>query len=167
MLLGALQVKQAFEYAYIVLFQSISPLNNYLNDCNRQSILGRIIRITDEVIEYRNWIKQTCEPRLIEMGTIVPIDTNMVQMHYRRSSISSGENSESDESDEQDNLNRNKKLTQNHLMGSKGFSPHTRAQQMDYKLQAKQQREREQKNREQSNNSKPLLIDSETFPPLQ
>lgn len=164
-ILGALQVKQAFEYAFIVLCQSVSPLNNYLNDCNRQSILGRIIRITDEVIDYRNWIKTTCEPRLIAMGKIVPSDSNMVQnsMHGypRRSSISSGENSESDEneSDEQDNLNRNKKLTQNHLVGSKGFSPHTRAQAAE---------SRKQKEREQSiKNTNLFLTDSETFPPLQ
>lgn len=174
---GALQVKQAFEYAYIVLYQAISPCNNYLIDCNRQSILGRIIRITDDVINYRNWIKAESEPRLLIKGMIVPIDSNMTQgtMHgFRRSSISSGETSESDESDEQDNLSRNRssnnKFSHPHqVVGSKGFSPRTRAQQTMNKLQAKQQQQqREHKEREQSiNNSNLLLVDTDTFPPLQ
>lgn len=73
---GALQVKTAFEYAYIVLMQAVSPLNKYLNDCNRQSILGRIIRVTDEVIEYRKWIKDTFEARLIATQTIFPTILN-------------------------------------------------------------------------------------------
>ncbi|XP_058825345.1 non-canonical poly(A) RNA polymerase protein Trf4-1 isoform X2 [Topomyia yanbarensis] len=73
---GALQVKQAFEYAYIVLMQAVSPLNKFLNDCNRQSILGRIIRVTDEVIDYRKWIKETFESRLIAAQTIVPTILN-------------------------------------------------------------------------------------------
>ncbi|XP_053697857.1 non-canonical poly(A) RNA polymerase protein Trf4-1-like [Sabethes cyaneus] len=73
---GALQVKQAFEYAYIVLMQAVSPLNKFLNDCNRQSILGRIIRVTDEVIDYRKWIKETFESRLIATQTIVPTILN-------------------------------------------------------------------------------------------
>ncbi|XP_053691522.1 non-canonical poly(A) RNA polymerase protein Trf4-1-like [Sabethes cyaneus] len=73
---GALQVKQAFEYAYIVLMQTVSPLNKFLNDCNRQSILGRIIRVTDEVIDYRKWIKETFESRLIATQKIVPTILN-------------------------------------------------------------------------------------------
>lgn len=126
--LGALQVKQAFEYAYIVLCQAVSPLNNYLNDCNRQSILGRCIRVTDEVIEYRQWIKSVIEQRMASEGIIQP-DPGMTQNLYtkyqqnqqmmqsndvnshsgksnnnRRSSISSDGTSESDESDDQDNL---------------------------------------------------------------
>lgn len=117
---GALQVKQAFEYAYIVLCQAVSPLNNYLNDCNRQSILGRIIKITDEVIDYRAWIKTVIERRMTNEG-IITQDPNMAASVYkyqqnqqsmqsndshtiRRSSISSDEISESDESDDQDNL---------------------------------------------------------------
>lgn len=72
---GALQVKQAFEYAYIVLMQAVS-LNKFLNDCNRQSILGRIIRVTDEVIDYRTWIKENFESRLIAAQTIVPTILN-------------------------------------------------------------------------------------------
>ena len=126
-ILGALQVKQAFEYAYIVLCQAVSPLNNYLNDCNRQSILGRIIRVTDEVIDYRNWVKTTFEQRLMEEQVILTGDAltssqsgghisqyhqhgqQLMQVqgdgHFRRSSISSSEGmTESDESDDNENL---------------------------------------------------------------
>ncbi|XP_050687795.1 terminal nucleotidyltransferase 4B-like [Eriocheir sinensis] len=56
---GVLQVKQAFEYAYIVLSQAVNPLNNIINDPNEYSILGRILRITDDVILYRQWIQKT------------------------------------------------------------------------------------------------------------
>ncbi|XP_063863183.1 LOW QUALITY PROTEIN: terminal nucleotidyltransferase 4B-like [Scylla paramamosain] len=56
---GVLQVKQAFEYAYIVLSQAVNPLNNIINDPNSYSILGRIVRITDDVILYRQWIQKT------------------------------------------------------------------------------------------------------------
>lgn len=101
-----------------MLCQAASPLNNYLNDCNRQSILGRIIRVTDEVIDYRNWIKLSCEPRMLNRGIILTTtDTSVMQSSsmismqmgneshgFRRSSISSDDISESDESDEQDNL---------------------------------------------------------------
>ncbi|XP_015588821.1 non-canonical poly(A) RNA polymerase PAPD5 isoform X2 [Cephus cinctus] len=56
---GALYVKDAFDWAYYVLSQAVSPLNILINDANKVSILGRIIRVTDEVIEYRKWIKET------------------------------------------------------------------------------------------------------------
>jgi len=55
---GALHVKQAFEYAYLVLSRAVHPNFQSFID-SKQSILGRIIRITDEVIEYRQWIKET------------------------------------------------------------------------------------------------------------
>lgn len=64
-------MKNAFQYAYIVLYQAVSPSNNWLNDCNRQSILGRIIRVTDEVIEYRKWIKETFESKLLKQNLII------------------------------------------------------------------------------------------------
>jgi len=56
---GAMTVKNAFEYGYIVLQQAINPLNTALHDPNTHSILGRIVRITDEVVLYRRWIKHT------------------------------------------------------------------------------------------------------------
>lgn len=54
---GAMQVKQAFEYAYLQLKCALAPQNNYLLKGN-QSILGRIVRVTNEVVEYRKWIKE-------------------------------------------------------------------------------------------------------------
>ncbi|XP_053679709.1 non-canonical poly(A) RNA polymerase protein Trf4-1-like [Anopheles nili] len=75
---GALHVKHAFEYAYIVLMQAVLPLDKNLNDCNRQSILGRIIRVTDEVIEYRKWIKETFEERLTRQHSLQPQTTTTV-----------------------------------------------------------------------------------------
>ncbi|XP_057368151.1 terminal nucleotidyltransferase 4B-like [Daphnia carinata] len=53
---GALHVKTAFEYAYVTLTQAVHPLRDDINDPNIQSILGRIIRVTDDVIDYRRWI---------------------------------------------------------------------------------------------------------------
>lgn len=173
-----------------MLCQAVSPLNNYLNDCNRQSILGRIIRITDEVIDYRNWIKISCETRLIQRGVIQNTDPSVMQTStvmqgsiegFRRSSISSDDISESDESDEQDNLSNKSRddisPTNHHQiiknkfqqqLPTKGFSPHQRAQQAALKAQAKQQREREQREREQQALSNSvLLVDSDAFPPLQ
>lgn len=105
-----------------MLCQAVSPLNNYLNDCNRQSILGRCIRVTDEVIEYRQWIKSVIDRRIASEGIIQPdpamtqnlfakyqqtqqmMQSNVNEGHtvasFRRSSISSDEISESDESDD-------------------------------------------------------------------
>lgn len=63
---GAIHVKNAFEYAYNTLSNVLVPAPNGLNDCTRQSILGRIIRVTDEVIEYRRWVQSTFEHLLID-----------------------------------------------------------------------------------------------------
>ncbi|XP_063217319.1 terminal nucleotidyltransferase 4B-like [Bacillus rossius redtenbacheri] len=53
---GALHVKQSFDYAYIVLTQAVNPMYRCFSDANT-SVLGRVIRVTDEVISYRAWIK--------------------------------------------------------------------------------------------------------------
>lgn len=83
---GAMQVKEAFDYAYIILGHAVSPLaRSYPNkDSDRYnthvhtdmftqilsnilfyfichlscplSTLGRIIKVTQEVIDYREWI---------------------------------------------------------------------------------------------------------------
>lgn len=52
---GALNVKKAFEYAYLVLNQACGPTSSTVDQT--QSILGRIIRVTDDVVQYRLWIK--------------------------------------------------------------------------------------------------------------
>jgi len=54
---GALKVKQSFEFAYTTLLQAVSPMCPEF--MSKHSILGRIVRITDEVVEYRQWIKET------------------------------------------------------------------------------------------------------------
>lgn len=91
---GALQVKQAFEYAFIVLIKAVSPLaNDRMSDCNRQSILGRVIRVTDEVIEYRKWVKKEFELRLtqdIDPSLSVPLQPGL----RRKGSMSSLDSAE-------------------------------------------------------------------------
>ncbi|GFS27109.1 PAP-associated domain-containing protein 5 [Elysia marginata] len=53
---GAMSVKNAFEYAYLVLNPAVAPHMFQANGEN-ESILGRIIRVTDEVVDYRKWVK--------------------------------------------------------------------------------------------------------------
>ncbi|KAL6113431.1 tent4b [Pungitius sinensis] len=55
---GAIQVKQAFDYAYVVLSHAVSPIAKYYPNNETESVLGRIIRVTQEVHEYREWIKK-------------------------------------------------------------------------------------------------------------
>ncbi|XP_035483594.2 terminal nucleotidyltransferase 4B [Scophthalmus maximus] len=55
---GAMQVKQAFDYAYVVLSHAVSPIAKYYPNNETESILGRIIRVTQEVDEYRDWIRK-------------------------------------------------------------------------------------------------------------
>lgn len=93
---GALQVKQAFEYAFIVLIKAVSAMDNdRMSDCTRQSILGRVIRVTDEVIDYRKWVKTQFESRLTQ--NISPSLNAQIQPGLRRkgsmSSLDSAEDS--------------------------------------------------------------------------
>ncbi|XP_056382319.1 terminal nucleotidyltransferase 4B isoform X2 [Hyla sarda] len=53
---GAMQVKQAFDYAYVVLSHAVSPIVKCYPNNESKSILGRIIRVTEEVVAYREWI---------------------------------------------------------------------------------------------------------------
>ncbi|KAG1682353.1 Non-canonical poly(A) RNA polymerase PAPD5 [Nymphon striatum] len=55
---GALQVKQAFEYAYSTLSQAVHPNLHIMFDPQKYSFLGRIVRITDDVVMYRAWISE-------------------------------------------------------------------------------------------------------------
>ncbi|XP_066290001.1 terminal nucleotidyltransferase 4B-like isoform X2 [Branchiostoma lanceolatum] len=54
---GAMQVKAAFDYAYITLSRAVSSNKQYYAS-NNFSILGRIVKVTEEVVEYRQWIQQ-------------------------------------------------------------------------------------------------------------
>ncbi|TFJ97091.1 cyclin-dependent kinase-like 3 [Platysternon megacephalum] len=56
---GAMQVKQVFDYAYIVLSHAVSPIARSYPNRDSESTLGRIIKVTQEVIDYRAWIKKT------------------------------------------------------------------------------------------------------------
>uniref|UniRef100_A0A674DPU7 Terminal nucleotidyltransferase 4A n=1 Tax=Salmo trutta TaxID=8032 RepID=A0A674DPU7_SALTR len=53
---GAMQVQQVFDYAYIVLGHAMSPLARSYPNKDIDSSLGRIIKVTQEVIDYREWI---------------------------------------------------------------------------------------------------------------
>ncbi|XP_075433139.1 terminal nucleotidyltransferase 4B isoform X1 [Ascaphus truei] len=55
---GAMQVKQAFDYAYVVLSHAVSPIAKFYPNNEAESILGRIIRVTQEVVTYRDWISK-------------------------------------------------------------------------------------------------------------
>ncbi|KAM4630040.1 terminal nucleotidyltransferase 4A [Polymixia lowei] len=53
---GAMHVKHVFDYAYTVLGHAVSPLARSYPNKDSESTLGRIIRLTQEVIDYREWI---------------------------------------------------------------------------------------------------------------
>ncbi|KAJ4927811.1 hypothetical protein JOQ06_015613 [Pogonophryne albipinna] len=53
---GAMHVKQVFDYAYIVLSHAVSPLARSYPNKDSESTMGRIIMLTQEVIDYREWI---------------------------------------------------------------------------------------------------------------
>lgn len=72
-----------------MLDQAVAQVNHWLNDCNRASILGRVIRVTDEVIDYRNWVKANFEEKFIAAN-----QAKLTKAIYRRGSISSQESSE-------------------------------------------------------------------------
>lgn len=91
---GALQVKHAFEYAFLTLSQAVSPQNSAANDCTRSSILGRIILVTDDVIDYRKWIKDNFESRhVIHLPPSTPLLIEQIEdrndTYRRRGSLSS------------------------------------------------------------------------------
>jgi len=48
------KVKNSFDYAYDILLRAVGPLSSTVDQT--KSILGRIIRVTDEVIDYRDHI---------------------------------------------------------------------------------------------------------------
>ncbi|XP_077144338.1 terminal nucleotidyltransferase 4B isoform X1 [Ranitomeya variabilis] len=80
---GAMQVKQAFDYAYVVLSHAVSPIAKYYPNNESESILGRIIRVTEEVVAYREWIStkwgQQNRPEPLYNGNDV---TLIVDVHH-------------------------------------------------------------------------------------
>ncbi|XDV39797.1 hypothetical protein PO909_008986 [Leuciscus waleckii] len=55
---SAMQVKEVFNYAYLILSHAVSPLSRSYPNRNMESTLGRIIKVTQGVISYREWIIQ-------------------------------------------------------------------------------------------------------------
>nr|XP_020452471.1 non-canonical poly(A) RNA polymerase PAPD7-like isoform X2 [Monopterus albus] len=52
---GILQVKQIFDFAYMVLSHGVSPLARAYPNKECDSTLGRIIKVSPEVLVYRDW----------------------------------------------------------------------------------------------------------------
>ncbi|XP_053182746.1 terminal nucleotidyltransferase 4A-like [Scomber japonicus] len=52
---GILQVKQVFDFAYMVLSHGVSPLARAYPNKEYDSTLGRIIKVSPEVLAYREW----------------------------------------------------------------------------------------------------------------
>ncbi|KAM9783261.1 terminal nucleotidyltransferase 4A-like [Neosynchiropus ocellatus] len=52
---GILQVKQVFDFAYMVLSHGVSPLARADPNKEHDSTLGRIIKVSPEVLAYRDW----------------------------------------------------------------------------------------------------------------
>ncbi|XP_004565176.3 terminal nucleotidyltransferase 4B [Maylandia zebra] len=55
---GVLQVKQVFDFAYMVLNHSVSPLSRAYPNKDCDSTLGRLIIVSQEVLKYRDWTIQ-------------------------------------------------------------------------------------------------------------
>ncbi|XP_046883737.1 terminal nucleotidyltransferase 4A-like isoform X1 [Hypomesus transpacificus] len=55
---GVLQVKQVFDYAYMVLSHAVSPLARSYPNKETDSMMGRIIKVSQEVLRYREWISR-------------------------------------------------------------------------------------------------------------
>ena len=82
---GALKVKQAFEYAYFTLSHAVLPQNEFIlskNNNSRTSILGRIIRMTKEVREYRHWVKDAFEKKV---NVVFDLAKEIVDLSQKRS----------------------------------------------------------------------------------
>lgn len=61
---GFMEVRKAFSYAYSVLSKAVLP--HIDQNSNGYSILGRIIRVTDEVIEHRLWVQRNWAQKVPE-----------------------------------------------------------------------------------------------------
>lgn len=88
---GALVVKQAFEYAFNVLHQAVGPLSLTIDQS--KSILGRVIRVTDEVVDYRKFILEKYSQLMASRGGIS--HNNAPDQRLENSSQAVDKNSES------------------------------------------------------------------------
>ncbi|KAJ8710446.1 hypothetical protein PYW07_009812 [Mythimna separata] len=69
---GAIQVKQAFDYGYIILQQAVGAHNALLA---RHSVLGRIVRVTDHVLQYRRWVRDTFDDYFFPHRRAAPLSS--------------------------------------------------------------------------------------------
>ncbi|KAK5862595.1 hypothetical protein PBY51_017973 [Eleginops maclovinus] len=56
---GVLQVKQVFDFAYMVLSHGVSPLARAYPNKEYDSTLGRILKVSPDVLAYRDWTIKT------------------------------------------------------------------------------------------------------------
>ncbi|XP_034536200.1 terminal nucleotidyltransferase 4B [Notolabrus celidotus] len=98
---GAMQVKQAFDYAYVVLSHAVSPIAKYYPNNETESILGRIIRVTQEVDEYREWIRKNWgNPSQNEL----PLNRNDVTLFESQQLDECNNNVPDDDEDDEDDV---------------------------------------------------------------
>ncbi|XP_033933274.1 terminal nucleotidyltransferase 4B [Pseudochaenichthys georgianus] len=96
---GAMQVKQAFDYAYVVLSHAVSPIAKYYPNNETESILGRIIRVTQEVDDYREWIRKNWgSPSQNDL----PLNKNDVRQFESKQLDECNNNVPDDEDDDED-----------------------------------------------------------------
>lgn len=90
---GALNVQKAFDYAFITLEQAVHPSYHAIID-PKQSILGRVVRITDKVVEYRLWLDVTF-PKSRPNSSLEELNDSQdeVELSHRLARVSSRENS--------------------------------------------------------------------------
>lgn len=99
-------MKKAFEYAYMVLNQAVHSFHPAIVD-TKQSILGRIIRVTDEVIQYRQWIQEKFpvdNGAVGNLSTLLPLDTQSEQQEGNCRSHGKRMGSENDSSPASSNV---------------------------------------------------------------
>ena len=94
---GAIMVKQAFEYAYNTLHQAVGPLHSTVDP--NESILGRIIRVTDEVVDYRQEIHRKFPISAIPKKNSITSSHSMNDSDENSESSSLGSPSSDDYSD--------------------------------------------------------------------
>uniref|UniRef100_A0A8C5XEV9 Terminal nucleotidyltransferase 4A n=1 Tax=Microcebus murinus TaxID=30608 RepID=A0A8C5XEV9_MICMU len=80
---GAMQVKQVFDYAYIVLSHAVSPLARSYPNRDSESTLGRIVKVTQEVIDYRQWIKEKWGSKIHPSPGLLPSTDNRIKIKER------------------------------------------------------------------------------------
>ncbi|XP_030752263.1 terminal nucleotidyltransferase 4B-like isoform X1 [Sitophilus oryzae] len=90
---GILLVKKAFEYAYTILTNVVHPMSVH-NDCYNQSILGRIVRVRDNVVQHRRKIEDIIRGTQIGSSMIIGSTGALVAKPSRSSSTGSTSSAE-------------------------------------------------------------------------